>query len=141
MASRISNLAAIEILDTLTARFDVNTPGTIQIRSGSAPTNVVDTPTGTLLATLTFSGTAFGAATDANPGATVTAASITGDSSADATGTAAHWRALDGNGLATQHGDAAVTPGSGEALLLNTTAIVSGAAVDITAYTITIAEA
>lgn len=67
-------------------------PGTIAIRTGSPPTNVSDASTGTLLGTLTFSSTAFGAASTG----TVTAASITSDTTADNSGDAGYFRVYAG---------------------------------------------
>lgn len=61
--------------------------GTIQIRTGSQPTAPDDAAAGTLLGTLTFSSTAFGST---NSSGVATANSITSDSSADNSGTAAH---------------------------------------------------
>lgn len=66
--------------------------GTIKIRTGSPPTNVGDASSGTLLGTLTFSATAFGAASTG----VATASAITSDSSADASGDAGHFRIYAG---------------------------------------------
>src|SRR5687767_5310722 len=71
---------------------DVGGAGTIQIRTGAQPTNVADAAQGTLLATLTFSATAFGAAATG----VATAAAITSDTSADNSGTVGHARILTG---------------------------------------------
>lgn len=84
----------------------------------------------TLLATLTFSATAFGAAASG----VCTAASITGDASADATGTAAVARVAQSD--ATQCFDMSVGT-SGEDINLSTVAITSGDTVDISSFTIT----
>ncbi len=75
--------------------------GTIQIRTGSQPTNVSDAATGTLLGTLTFSATAFGSGSTG----TATANSITSDSSADNSGTAGHARFLNSGGTAVADAD------------------------------------
>lgn len=65
--------------------FDTN--GVIEIRTGAAP-GPNAAAAGTLLGTLTMAATSFGA-----PAAgVITAGAITGDSSADASGTAAHFR-------------------------------------------------
>lgn len=79
--------------DAMVDRIDGGTgAGTIAIRTGTPPTNVSDASTGTLLGTLTFSATAFGAASTG----TATAASITSDTNADASGDAGYFRIYQG---------------------------------------------
>ncbi len=106
--------------------------GTIRILTGSAPADADASQTGTLLATLTFSDPAFGAAADDTPGAIATANSITADSSADATGTATYFRALDSDANVIFQGTVGT---SGEDLNLNSVAITAGAEVSITSLT------
>ena len=101
--------------------------------TGTIPTNA-DTAIGAqvLLATLTFSATAFGAATSASP-SVATAAAITSDSSADATGTAAWARWASGG--ATTILDCTVGT-SGDDINFNTVSFVSGATIAITSLTV-----
>lgn len=88
-----------------------------------------------LLAQLVMSGTAFGTPTTANPSVS-TAAAITSDSSADATGTASFFRILTQNaGTVVSQGSAGT---SGCDLNLNTTAITLGSTVSITAATVSL---
>lgn len=136
-AFRISNARAIAMCDSLVDAIDTGGAGTIEIRTGSAPTNVEDAATGTLLATLTFSATAFGAASDANPGATATAASITSDTSADATNTAAYFRIKNGSGTAVAQGTCGT---SSSDMIFNSVAITTGSTVAITSMTVTVPE-
>ena len=105
--------------------------GTIQIRSGTQPADADDAATGTLLATLTFSDPAFGAASTAG---VATANAITQDSSADATGTATWARVLDSNSATIFDCDVNTT---GATINLNTVSIVAGATVSITSFTVT----
>lgn len=105
--------------------------GTIQIRSGTMPATPETAATGTLLATLTFSATAFGAPSTG----TVTAAAITGDTSADATGTAAWFRVLSSGAVAQWDGDVTVTGGGG-AITLDSVSLVQGGAVNLTSLTL-----
>ena len=130
----ISNDAAQGMLTALGQKIDAGTAAIIQIRSGAQTTNVEDTPTGTVLAELTCAATAFSGISDTNPGARATFAAITADSSADASGTAGHFRIL------TQAGGTAVAMGSvgttGCDLNLNTVAITAGSQVSITSATI-----
>ena len=105
--------------------------GTIQIRSGTQPADADGAAAGTLLATLTFEATAFGGA-DAD--GTATADTITGDASADNTGTATWARILDSDSNKVFDCDVGT---SGATINLNTTSIVAGQSVDISALTIT----
>lgn len=92
MALRLSTDTRNKACDAQVDDIDAGSgAGTIQIRTGSQPTNVGDAASGTLLGTLTFSDPAFGASSTG----TATASSITSDSSADASGTAGHARILD----------------------------------------------
>ena len=113
---------------------DVGTAAIITIYSGVQPTGADVALTGTLLATLTCAATS-GTVSDGAPGALLTFATITGDSSADATGTATHFRIL------TQAGGTVIMDGSvgttATDLVLNADAITAGATVDITSFTIT----
>lgn len=117
--------------------------GTLKIYTGTQPTDA-NTAIGaqTLLATLTLSATAFGASVASGSAGskivTATANTITDDSSADATGTAAWFRVLKSNGTSIVFDGSVGT--SGCDLNLATTAIVSGADVAVTSFTITQTE-
>lgn len=106
--------------------------GYLRIYSGTKPATPETAASGTLLAELRMNATAFGAAS----GGVITANAITGDSSADATGTAGWFRILKSDGTtALWDGDVST---SGADLNLNSIAISSGAAVDVTALTVTL---
>ena len=68
--------------------------GTLKFYTGSQPANPQTAPSGTLLATLTFSDPAFGAPSTG----TATANAITSDTAADASGTAGWARIADSTG-------------------------------------------
>ena len=104
--------------------------GTIKLYTGTRPATGGALSGNTLLGTLTFSGTAFGAAS----GGTITAASITSDSSADATGTATWFRVEESDANFVMDGDVGT---SGSDLNLSTVAISSGATLEITSFVIT----
>lgn len=110
--------------------------GTIKIYSGTQPATGDDAITGTLLATLTFSDPAFGAATGTTE-AVATASTITDDSSADATGTATHARIADSTGNTVFDCDVGT---SGATINLNSTSITSGGTVSITSFTVTMPD-
>lgn len=113
--------------------------GTIKIYTGSQPTGA-NTSLGaqTLLATLTFGATAFGsAAASGTEGSTrkstITANTITGDTSADATGTATWFRVLKTDGTTVVMDGSVGT--SGADMNLATTSLVAGVDVEITSFT------
>lgn len=129
MAITLSYDAAAEMLTGLKTFIDSGTAAVIEIYTAAF---------GTKLATLTMSATAFGAVSDANPGAIMTAAAITADSSADATGTAAVFRML------TQSGGTTILEGtvgtSGADINFNTVAFVAASTIEISSLTITMPE-
>lgn len=125
---RITNAVASAQADVIGDSLD---SGTIKIYTGTIPTDA-DTAVGaqTLLATLTFNAAAFPAASNG----VLTAAAITSDASADATGTAT-WARIATSGGTTKMD---VTVGtSGEDINFNTVAFVAGAEIAITSLTIT----
>lgn len=139
--TRIDNSAALAACNAIVDLLDGGAgAGLLRIYSGSAPTNVDAAATGTLLAELTLNDPAFGNAADANPGATATANAITADSSANATGTAGYFRAVDSNGNGIIQGDVTATGGGGD-LEINSTSIAAGAQVEVTSWTFTVNEA
>ena len=129
---RLTNAAASAAADAVVDAIDGGAgAGTIKIYTGTIPTDA-DTAVGaqTLLATLTFSDPAFGAASNG----VATASAITSDSSADATGTAAWARIATSAGTTVMD----VTVGtSGEDINFNTVSFVSGATVSISSLTYT----
>lgn len=141
MTGFIANAAAIAMCDTLVDRLDLgstNATARLRVYSGSVPTDA-DTALGAqvLLAELNMSNPAFGSAADINPGARATAATISDDTSADASGTAAFFRMVDRNPTAVLQGACAT---SGSELNFNSTAISSGAIVSCTSFTVTVPE-
>lgn len=136
---KISNAAAIAACNAVVDLLDVGGAGSIEIYTTPVPSEVDTAATGTLLGTLPLSATAFGAAADAAPGGRATAAAITSDSSADATGTAAYFRALNGSGTHVIQGTVTATGGGGD-LELSSVSIVAGVAISITSWTFTMPE-
>src|ERR1041385_3971072 len=133
--THITMARAQAALDTLLTGLNA---GTIKLYTGTIPaTPETAVSSQTLLATLTLNATAFGAAANNTTTARATANAITPDTSADATGTATWFRVASSGGTAFIDGNIGT---SDEAMVLNTTAIVSGAEVDITSYTFTVPE-
>lgn len=129
MATRINTNARNAGVDAITAL--LNTGGAIDIRTGAQPAAASDAATGTLLGTLTLSATAFGASASG----TATANAITGDSSADATGTAGWFRAKTAGGVAVIDGSVGT---SGADMNLSSVSIVAGGTINVTSWTVTL---
>lgn len=124
-----SNLAANTACDAMATLCN---SGKLRIYDGTQPATADTAVSGqVLLAELTLNATAFGASV----AGVATANAITQDSSADATGTAAWFRVVQSNGTTLVFDGSVGT--SGADLNLNTVAIVSGAAVSVTALTLT----
>lgn len=127
---KISDLACNAAINAICALLDANPPGVLKIYTGSAPTNTTDADSGTLLSTLTFSNTSFGAASSK----TATANTITSDTNVANTGTAGYFRAKDGNGVTIMQGTVGT---SGTDLIFNTVNFVAGGTCAITSLTAT----
>ena len=127
MAYRRATATRNSVADT---EGDLLNSGSIQIRTGAQPTNVDDAASGTLLATLTFAATAFGAPSTG----VVTAGAIGSDTNADASGTAGHARLLTSG--AAIHSDATCGQGSGD-FNFDNSSIVAGGTVAVSALTLT----
>jgi hypothetical protein len=126
------NAACDAIVDLLDAGAGA---GTLTIRTGAPPATPATADSGTLLATLTFSDPAFGNAATG----VATASAITSDTSADASGTAGHFRAKDSDGnviFQGTAGEAADTPD----MTFDDSAIVAGGTVAVSSMTFTVPE-
>lgn len=120
--------------DAAMDRVDAGTgAGKIKIRTGSKPVDPNGASTGTVLAVLTFSDPATGAAA----AGVDTASAITGDNAADATGTAGHFEVTDSDDNIVFRGDVSDNAGSGDMKLV-TTSIVAGQPVQISSFTFTV---
>lgn len=118
------------------AMVDLLNSGLLKIYAvgSGVPASVADAITDQpLLAELTLNATAFGNAGASNPGEAI-AGAITGDTTANNTGTASFFRISTSGGVASFQG---LCGTSGSDLNLNSTAIQAGAAVDVTSLTIT----
>ena len=109
----------------------IGTSPILKIRTGAAPANCGTADAGTVLATITLPSDWLAAASSG-------AKALSGtwqDASADATGTAAHFRIYDSGG-STCHLQGTVGQGSGD-LSLDNTSIVAAQQVNVTAFTLT----
>jgi hypothetical protein len=127
----ITTAARNAAADAVTALVNAGGAGSLRIYSGTMPTDANAALSGnTLLAQLTMSATAFGAAS----AGVATAATITADASADASGTATFFRVLSGAGTVIFQGSAGTASCD---LNLNSTAITAGANVAVSSLTYT----
>lgn len=114
------------------AQTDLLDGGTIEVRTGSAPALASDADSGTLLAVCTFGTPAFAAPVDG----VATANSITGDASANNSGTAGHFRFKQSGGTVVVQGSVTGIGGGGE-MQLSSTSIVAGIPFNISSCTYT----
>jgi len=115
----------------------VGTAPLLRIYSGSAPANCAAAASGTLLAEMTLPSDWMAAASSGSKALSGTWQ----DSSANATGTAGHFRLYDSGGT-TCHAQGTVTAtGGGGDLTLDNTSIASAQSVTITSFTITAGNA
>lgn len=128
MTVQLSTTARNNMLDSIETTVGVSP--TLEIRTGAQPASCAAADSGTVLATFTLPSDWLAAASG---GTKAIAGGPWQDTSADASGTAAHFRIKAG---ATCHFQGSVGQGSGDLSLDNTT-IVAGQTVSITAFTLT----
>ncbi len=111
----------------------ISTTPIMKIRTGSVPANCAAADTGTVVATLTLPSDWMAAASSGSKGKSGTWQ----DTSADATGTAAHFRIYDSGG-STCHIQGTVTAtGGGGDLTVDNTSFASGQSFTVNSFTIT----
>ena len=111
----------------------IGTSAVLKIRSGSAPANVATADSGTVLATLSLPSDWLAAASSGSKAKSGTWE----DTSADATGTAAHFRIYASDGT-TAHIQGTVTAtGGGGDMTVDSTSFTSGQSFTITAFSLT----
>lgn len=105
----------------------------LKIRTGAQPANVATADSGTVLATLTLPSDWMAAAS----GGSKAKSGTWEDTSADATGTAAHFRLYASDGT-TAHAQGTVTiTGGGGDMTVDNTSFASGQAFTVTAFSLT----
>ena len=131
MALQLSTSVRNARLDQIEAT--IGTAPIVEIRTGAAPANCAAADSGTVLATLTLPSDWMAAAASGSKAKSGTWQ----DSSADATGTAAHFRLKDSGG-STCHLQGTVTAtGGGGDLTVDNTSFAAGQSFTITAFTLT----
>jgi len=105
----------------------------LEIRTGAAPANCAAASTGTVLATLALP---FDWMADASGGSKAKSGTWQ-DTSADATGTAAHWRLFANDGTTCHAQGTATLSGGGGDMILDSLSFTAGQAFTISAFSIT----
>ena len=115
----------------------IGTSAVLKIKSGSAPADVATADSGTVLATISLPSDWMAAAS----GGSKAKSGTWQDTSADAAGTAAHWRLYASDGT-TCHAQGTVTvTGGGGDLTLDNVSIASGQSVTISSFTLSAGNA
>lgn len=115
----------------------VGTSAVLKIRSGSVPASCATADSGTVLATFNLPSDWMAAASSGSKAKSGTWE----DTSADNTGTAAHWRLYASDGT-TCHAQGTITAtGGGGDMTLDNTSIASGQTVTVTSFTISAGNA
>lgn len=131
MAIKLSAAVRNARLDAIETAIGVS--AVLKIRTGAPPTNIADADSGTVLATLSLPSDWMAAAGSGQKAKTGTWQ----DASADASGTAGHFRVYASDGT-TQHIQGTITgTGGGGDMELDNTSINSGQTVTITTFTLT----
>lgn len=131
MAIQLSTTVRNARLDAIETA--IGTSAVLKIRTGAAPANVATADSGTVLATLTLPSDWMAAASSGSKAKSGTWE----DTSADATGTAAHFRIYASDGT-TAHMQGTVTAtGGGGDMTVDNTSFASGQAFSITTFSLT----
>jgi len=131
MAWRIGTSARNAACDAIVDLVDAGGAGSIEIRTGTQPTDPQTTATGTLLATVTLSATAFGSSSSG----VATLAGVPLSATGAAAGTAGWFRMKSGAGTAIIDGSVGTSSAD---MIVNTTTISVGVTFQITALTNTV---
>lgn len=131
MTVQLSTAARNARLDSIETT--IGTAPILEIRSGAPPADCATADSGTLLASMTLPSDWAAAASSGSKAKSGTWQ----DASANATGTAGHWRLKDSGGT-TCHAQGTVTAtGGGGDMTLDNTSIASGQPVTINTFTLT----
>lgn len=109
----------------------------LKIRTGAVPASCATADAGTVLATLSLPSDAFAAASSGSKAKSGTWE----DTSADATGTAAHWRLYKSDGTTCVAQGTVTATGGGGDMTVDNTSFASGQAFTVTGFTITAGNA
>lgn len=135
MTLQISVAVRNAMLDTIEST--VGTSAVLKIRTGAQPANCAAEDTGTVLATLTLPSDWMAAA---NAGSKALSGTWQ-DASADATGTAAHFRVYASDGTTCHMQGSVTATGAGGDMTLDNTSVAAGQSITISSFTLTAGNA
>lgn len=115
----------------------IGTSAVLKIRTGAQPANCAAEDTGTVLATLTLPSDWMAAA---NAGSKALSGTWQ-DTSADATGTAAHFRVYASDGTTCHMQGSVTATGAGGDMTLDNTSVAAGQSITISSFTLTAGNA
>jgi hypothetical protein len=130
MAFQFSTATRNASLDSIETT--IGTSAILRIRSGTVPANCAAADSGTVLATANLPSDWLAAASGGSKGLSGTWQ----DASADATGTAGHFRIYDSGGTVCHIQGTITATGGGGDLTVDNTSLASGQSVSITGFTI-----
>ena len=130
MAFQFSTTARNAALDAIETA--ISTSAVLKIRTGTVPANCGTADAGTVLATLNLPSDWLAAAS----GGSKSKSGTWEDASADATGTAAHFRIYASDGTTVHMQGTITATGGGGDMTLDNTSIASGQQVTITSFTL-----
>ena len=135
MTLQISVAVRNAMLDTIEST--IGTSAVLKIRSGAQPANCAAADSGDVLATLTLPSDWMAAA---NAGAKALSGTWQ-DTSADATGTAAHFRVYASDGTTCHMQGSITATGGGGDMTIDNTSIAAGQSITISSFTLTAGNA
>ena len=135
MAIQLSTVVRNARLDAI--EITIGASAILKIRSGAAPANTAATDSGTVLATLNLASDYMGAAS----GGSKAKSGTWEDASADAAGTAAHFRLYASDGTTCHLQGTLTATGGGGDMTVDNVIFASGQAFTVTAFTINEANA
>lgn len=135
MTLQISVAVRNAMLDTIEST--ISTSAVLKIRTGAQPANCAAGDTGTVLATMSLPSDWMAAA---NAGAKALSGTWQ-DASADATGTAAHFRVYASDGTTCHMQGSVTATGGGGDMTLDNTSVAAGQSITISSFTLTAGNA
>lgn len=135
MSLQMSTTVRNAMLDAIEST--IGTSAVLEIRSGSAPANCATADSGTLLASITCPSDYLAAAASG----TKALSGTWQDASANATGTAGHFRVKDSTATTCHIQGTVTATGGGGDMTIDNTSIASGQQVNVTAFSLSAANA
>jgi hypothetical protein len=114
----------------------IGTTAVIKLKSGAQPANAAAADSGTVLATITLASDWMSAASSGSKAFSSTPLT---DSSADATGTLAHYRVYASNGTTCHMQGSITATGGGGDMTVDNTSVTSGQSISITSWSMNMA--